>query len=156
MAAVVCFKPQRAAHTFNRSLPRRGERVTQGERFNCGFRGLFPMWWCHCVSKPSLQGACTLSEGLSIVAARMFSVISRPSFNCAAFIFGIHLFSFGSSSVSALPWSMPILCSLVLSISSFPALTTYISLLSINISVSEILLRLLRQHLSSWIRMRSI
>lgn len=47
------------------------------------------------------------------------SVISRPSFNCGSFMFGIHLFSFSSSPVSVRPPSTAFFCSLVLSISSF-------------------------------------
>lgn len=46
------------------------------------------------------QGAHTLNEGPFNVPPHVFSVISLPSFNCAPFIFGIHLFSFSSSSVS--------------------------------------------------------
>lgn len=90
------------------------------------------------------------SERRSLHRSRTyFSVISQPSFNYAPFIFGIHLFSFSSSSVSALPWRMPMLCSLVLSISSF-LLLQHISLLSINIRASESSLHVLTPQFSAW------
>lgn len=86
MASVVCFKPQRAAHTFNRSLLCYRESDTGTAVLIVVSGTFFPMWWCHCVSKPSLQGAHTPNESLHRYCSYT-SVISRSSFNCASFIF---------------------------------------------------------------------
>lgn len=126
VVAVVCFKPQRAAHTFNKSLPHHGHRKHYRESyFNCGFRGLFPHVVMSLCVKAEPPGSLYSERRSLYHACSYFSVIS---FNCAPFIFGIHPFSVSSSPVSALHLSMPILCIHFIS----PSLRTCISLLSIK------------------------
>lgn len=74
-----CVLSPKGQHILLIDLSHAAEREGHKESsFNCGFRGLFPMWWCHSVSKLSLQGACTLSEGLSIVPAHIFLLSLDP------------------------------------------------------------------------------
>lgn len=74
-----CVLSPKGQHILLIDLSHAAEREWHRESsFNCGFRGLFPMWWCHCVSKPSPEGACTRNEGLSIVPAHIFLLSLDP------------------------------------------------------------------------------
>lgn len=101
------------------------ERERHGESsFNCGFRGLFPMWWCHCVSKRSLQGACTPSEGLSIILAHILLFSPNPLLTVFTSSLTFIFYDLVQTLIISPVYAHPLLSDFTHFI--FPSLTTYI------------------------------